>query len=125
MKFPQFDRYACIGDSITWQKDGFDITATLEADTESHVSDSDCYSPKQIAAWKNDDWFFVGVVLSVSRNGIEILEHAASLWGIDCNFPSRRKIPNWYLSDVAQELESDALAEAEKKISRILEALQK
>jgi len=123
MKFPQFASYACIGDSITWQKAGFDITATLEADYDSHVDDCGCYSKNQIEAWRNDDWFFVGVVLSVSRNGVELSDHAASLWGIECNFPSRRKNPNTYLSEVAQELEHEALIVAEKEVIRVRGAL--
>ena len=123
MKFPQFDRYACIGDSITWKKNGFDITATIEADTDSHVNDSECYSKKQIEAWKNDEWFFVGIVLSISRNGVELSGNAASLWGVECNFPSRRKNPNRYLATVAQELESEALKTAAVEIARIKVAL--
>lgn len=123
MKFPQFDRYACTGDSITWQKDGFDITATLVDDTDSHVNDCDGYSKKQIEAWKNDEWFFVGIVMSVSRNNVIISDHAASLWGIECNFPSRRKNPNHYLATLAQELESQALDTAAVEIVRIKVAL--
>lgn len=124
VKFPQFDSYACVGDKIEWSADGFDFVAHLEADTDSHVNDSECYTPKQITAWKNDEWFFVGVVVSVSRNGVELSEHAASLWGIDCNFPSRRKNPNWYLADVAQELQSEALNVARAEQARIVGALQ-
>jgi len=119
-KFPQFDSYACIGDTITWQKEGFDITAALHADTDSHVNDSDCYSPIKIKQWFNDEWFFVGVVLSVSKNGIMIDEHAASLWGIECNY---NKKSNRYLAETAQELESEAIETAKKRIEVMLKAL--
>lgn len=110
--FLQFDSYACVGDFITWQAEGFDITATLNADSDTRPEDSDCYSKKQIKVWKNDDWFFVGAVLSVAQNGVALVNHAVSLWGIDCNFPSRKKNPNTYLSECAREMESEALERA-------------
>ena len=119
-KFPQFSSYACEGDFISWQKDGFNIKATLCADTDAHVNDSDCYSFMKIKQWKNDDWFFVGVVLSVSKNDIEILDHAASIWGIECNF---NKKSNRYLSDVAREMESEALESAKVQAEKIIFAL--
>ena len=123
MVFPQFDSYTCYGDSIRWSKGGFDFTATIVRDEDEKPENSDCYSAKNIAAWKNDEWFFVGVVLAVSKNGVELSDHAASLWGIDCNFPSRKKNPNLYLSEVAQELEGEALDVAKKRQAEILKAL--
>jgi len=120
MKFPKFDNYACIGDRITWSKDGFDLTAYLEYDQDSKPSDCDCYSPLKIKQWKNDEWFFVGVVLSVSKNDVEITDHAASLWGIECNYNKRA---NLHLSQVAKELESEAIDCAKSEASRIIGAL--
>jgi len=119
-KFPQFNSYACIGDSITWQKEGFDITATLHADTGSHVHDSECYSPIKIKQWFNDEWFFVGVVLSVLKNGVMVDEHASSLWGISCNY---NKKLNRYLTEIAKELQSEAIETAKKRIEVMLKAL--
>lgn len=121
-KFPQFNAFACVGDSITWKKDGFDIRATLRADTDTHVNDQECYSVKHVKAWLNDEWFFVGVVLSVSFNGVALSDHAASLWGVDCNFP--KKGANRYLSEVAQELENEAIECGRTEVTRILEALK-
>ena len=122
--FPQFNSYACIGDKISWSKDGFDFVATLAEDSDSHVDDSECYSKKQIEAWKNDEWFFVGVVVSVAKNSVMLEDHAASLWGNDCNFPSRKKNPNAYLSEVAQELEGEALETAKVRVMEIIKALE-
>lgn len=119
-KFPQFKSYALVGDSITWQKDGFDITATLHADQDSHVNNYDCYSPIKIKQWMNDEWFFVGVVLSVSKGGILIDKHAASLWGIECNY---NKKGNKYLAQIAQELESEALEAARERIEQMIKVL--
>lgn len=119
-KFPQFNSYALIGDSITWQKDGFDLTATLEADTDSHVKDSDCYSLIKIKQWKNDEWFFVGVVISASKNGVELLDHAASIWGTECNYNDRS---NRHLASLARDMESEAVDAAKLEIKRICIAL--
>jgi hypothetical protein len=93
--FPQFDNYACEGDRIEWTSEGFDFVARLE--------------------------FYVGVVLSVSRNGVELSDHAASLWGVDCNFSDTS---NAYLSEVAQELEAEALETARAEVARIRQALE-
>ena len=119
-KFPQFHSYACVGDSITWSAEGFDFVATLEADTDTKPTDFDCYYPIKIKQWKNDEWFFVGVVISVSKNGVKLSDHAASLWGIDCNY---NKTSNRYLAEVAQELESEALESAKTEQNRIVLAL--
>lgn len=122
--FPQFNAYAIVGDFITWQAEGFDITARLEADIDTRPENSECYSKKQIEAWKNDDWFFVGVVLSVSKNGVDLGDHAVSLWGIDCNFPSRKKNPNIYLSECALDMQSEALESARAALADTLAKLQ-
>lgn len=118
--FPQFPAYACQGDRIEWTAEGFDIVARLEYDIDSNPEDVECYSPEDVQRWKNDEWFYVGVVLSVSRNGVELSDHAASLWGIDCNFSNTS---NAYLSEVAQELEAEALETARAEMARIREAL--
>lgn len=119
--FPQFDSYACAGDSIKWTTEGFELVATLEHDTETKPTDSECYSTDDIQRWKNDEWFYVGLVVSVSFNGYEITDHAASLWGIDCNFS---KTSNAYLSEVAQDLQAEAIKEAKTQAARIRAALQ-
>lgn len=121
--FPQFDSYACIGDSIQWTAGGLDLTAYLEADTDTRPEDSECYTPKQVAAWRNDEWFFVGVVVSASCGGVLVSDHAASLWGNECNFPSRRKNPNAYLAEVVQELEEAAIRYATAEAARMVAAL--
>lgn len=119
-KFPQFNSYACIGDSITWQKDGFDITATLHADSDTHINDYDCYSPVKVKQWLNDEWFFVVVVLTVSRGDVLIDDYATSLWGIECNY---NKKGNKYLAQIARELESEALEAARERIEQMIKVL--
>jgi hypothetical protein len=119
--FPQFDAYVCAGDTITWKAEGFDLTARLEHDTDTKPTDFGCYAPEDVQRWRNDEWFYVGVVLSVSRNGVELSDHAASLWGIDCNFSDTS---NAYLSEVAQELQAEALTTARAEAARIRQALE-
>lgn len=119
--FPQFDSYACPGDSIKWTAEGFELVATIERDTDTKPAYSDGYSADNIQRWKNDEWFYVGLVISVSFNGHEITDHAASLWGIDCNFNSTS---NAYLSEVAQNLQAEAIKEAKTQAARIRAALQ-
>ena len=119
MTFPKFPQYSCAGDRITWSAEGYDLTATIHHDHDSKPGDSECYSPDDVQRWENDDWFYVGVGLSVSRNGVELSDHAASLWGIECNFAQN----NDYLSEVAQELQGEALTTAAHELARIRDAL--
>lgn len=119
--FPQFAKYACIGDSITWQFEGFDITARIEFDDDTRPDQFDCYSEDEVKRWENNEWFYCGIVLSVSKNGILIDENAVSLWGVDCNFSDTS---NAYLSEVAQEMEDEAIECAKKRMIEILERLK-
>lgn len=118
--FPQFDAYVCAGDTITWKAEGFDLAARLEHDTDTKPTDSECYSADDIQRWKNDEWFYGGLAVSVSLNGVELSDHAASLWGIDCNFGN----DNSYLAEVAQELQAEAIETARAEAVRIRAALE-
>jgi hypothetical protein len=57
-------------------------------------------------AWRKGEWFYCGIVLSVERDSIELDRHAASLWGVECNYPGT---DNSYLTTVANELLPEAL----------------
>jgi hypothetical protein len=118
--FPQFDGYVCEGDSIKWSAEGFDLTATLERDDDTKPTDYECYSADDIQRWKDDEWFYGGLVVSVSINGVELSDHAASLWGIDCNFGD----DNSYLAEVAKELEGEAIETARAEAVRMRAALE-
>lgn len=126
----KFNKYVCDGDTITTEAEGFEIIARIERDDDYHIDDDDShnidtnvtgcnpYQQKKLLAarkaWKNDEWFYCGVVLSVSKNGVMLDDHAASLWAIEANYPSGRN-PNKYLTDVANELLPEAI-EAGKAI---------
>lgn len=119
-EFPPFPPYACANDSIEWTNHGFDFEAVIVYDTDTRPDDSECYDERQIRLWKSDQWFFCGVVLSVSFKGVKLSDHAASLWGIECNLSN----DNSYLSEVAQELEGEALEVAKNELTRIRKILE-
>ena len=119
----KFNDYIVIGDYVEYTPTennprGFVIRATIAKDCDTSPSDYDCYSEEEIKQWKNDNWFFCGVVLSVYKAGVCLSDHAASLWGVECNFPNTS---NSYLSDIVRDLETEALQEGDA----ILHLLQK
>lgn len=113
-----FDKYALLGDSIEWEKDGFTLCATLEYDDQTTPADFDYIKEKDIKRWQDDEWFFVGVVVSVSHGGVVLDKHAASLWGCECNLGRSNK----YLTEVAHELEEEALAVGQAVLSKLIES---
>lgn len=121
IKFPQFNSFALGGDSITWEKEGFTLTARLRYDDQTRPTDYECYSPLKIKQWKNDEWFYVGVIVSVSKNGVMLDDHAASLWGVDCNY---NKTSNKYLAIVAQDMENEAIECGKLEVEKMIKALQ-
>ena len=121
VKFPQFAAYAYIGDYIEWHKNGYTVRAALHVDNYTDPIDFDCYSAIKIKQWRNDVWSFCGVVLEVSLNGVLLGKHCASLWGVDLNYNKRS---NRYLSEVALELESEALEYAVNVQNEILDKLR-
>jgi len=117
MKFNEkFDKYVCINDTIETEIDGLTVTARIEFDQDTKPSDFDCYSKSTIKKWENDEWFFCGVVLSVSKNGVVLSGHASSLWGIECNFSKS----NEYLDEVANELLPEAIEEGNRILAKLL-----
>ena len=137
--------YVCDGDSITCDIDGFDFTATIHHDECSDKPDerqdgfwpsldpnNDGYigakSKSTLArhmakaqsvmdAWKNDEWWYVGVAVTVSRRGVELTDkYNHALWGIECNYPGS---DNSYLLKVANELLPEAMSEARKALKNL------
>ena len=130
-----FDSYVCEGDTIAAQVDGYTVTArvvrddipdapdqrqdgfwpTLDPQDAGYIgvgkTDADLEIAKANAqavmdAWEADEWFYCGIVVRVSRAGITLDDHAASLWGIEANYPGS---DNAYLTEVARELVPEAL----------------
>ena len=65
-----------------------------------------------LQSWCNDEWHYVGVVLSVARNGITLDSHAAALWGIESNATA-------YLGEVAADLLEEALGVGKAAIASL------
>jgi hypothetical protein len=132
----KFDTYVCLGDTITCEAEGFTFTARIEHDPDYHIDNDDCHNVDQEVtgcneaqqkklieareAWRNNDWFYCGIVISVSRNGVELNDHAASLWGIECNYPGS---DNAYLSECANELIDDAVEAAREALEKTRAAI--
>lgn len=69
-----------------------------------------------MAGWRKGEWFYCGVVLSVSLEGVELAPHAASLWGLEANYPGSE---NEALTRAANTLIPEALAEAGRVLTRL------
>lgn len=126
----KFDRYACEGDSIECTIDGFDAVARIVRDNDAHIDDDDCHNIDQKVtgcneeqqaklldarkAYMNDEWFYCGIVVDVSKRGIKL--GSASLWSIECNYPDS---DNDYLSEVANELLPEAIADAKNILAEL------
>jgi len=147
----KFQDYAVIGDSLTAEKDGFEIVARLAHDDDPTPPDKKqdgffpSLNPKSagyigpksertlarhmakakavLDAWHRDGWSYCGVIVTASRDGVE-LGHE-SLWGLELNYPSGSPHPNRYLDKVAAELVPEALADAKATLTRITNPIPK
>jgi len=145
-----FQTFVCEGDRIETEVDGYLVTARIARDDCGDAPDQrqDGFWPSLykdapgfigpgngwrerfdkaqaraegvMRAWKEDEWFYCGIVLSVSFEGVVLETHAASLWGIEANYPES---DNAYLTEVANELIPEALAEGRKLTAQIVAAL--
>jgi len=141
----KFDSYVCLGDSLTCEVEGYTVTARIAHDDTPDAPDerqdgfwpslypddagfigagnrwrdrfatAQALAERVMAAWKNDEWFYCGVILSVAIDGFELTDHAASLWGIEANYPES---DNAYLTEVANELLLGALEAAKAERAR-------
>lgn len=146
----KFDSFVCEGDSLTCEAHGFTITARLVRDDCGDAPDQrqdgfwpslykdaagfigagngwrDRFDAAQaraeavMEAWRKDEWFYCGIVLSVSLEGVILDDHAASLWSIEANYPDS---DNAYLSEVANELLPEALDAAKAELARLCSVL--
>ncbi|WP_420415817.1 hypothetical protein [Marinovum algicola] len=126
-RFGDAGSYVVAYDTIRTHVDGFEIVARLEPDTEASPREFDapgcCFDTTDpeygaenqaiIDAWERDEWQYFGIVLSVSRHGVTLDNHAASLWGVEGNFPTDSGRPdNSYFDTVARELIDEAVSHA-------------
>lgn len=117
---PGFDKFACVGDSVTWKKDGYTLVATLHPDNDAHVDEYEVYSKEEIRRWKEGHWFFGGLVVDVYLDDALILPNAASLWGLEVNLSDN----NDYLRRELEYLEAEALEDARERAKNLKNRLE-
>ena len=138
--------HVCAGDTITCEAGGFTVTARVVADDcpdapdqcqdgfwpSLYIGDPGFIGPGPnhrdrlrlemakaesiMEAWRKGDWFYCGIVLSVRIEGVMLTDHAASLWGVEANYPGS---DNAYLTEVAIELLPAALDAAREVLARL------
>lgn len=132
----KFDDYVCINDSIETEEGPFRITARVVPDHNSSPRDYDapecCFDTSDpehgeanqaiIDAWDDGEWCYVGIVLDVDTIDGQSwgLVGAASLWGIECNYPGE---DNSYLTEVANELLQEAIDTANDSFEIMKESI--
>jgi len=138
--------FVCEGDSLTCEAAGFEITARIVRDdcTDAPDERQDGFWPSLykdapgfigpgnnfrerfaqaqaraeavMEAWRKDEWFYCGIVLSVALEGVTLERNAAALFGIEANYPDG---DNAYLTQVANELLPEALDAGRAVLARL------
>jgi len=119
----KFSKYACIGDTVERElPGGVYLRARIEPEYDCRPDNFDCYAEEDVQRWRDDEWSYCGIVLSVHVGEETIDKHAASLWGIELNFSDDG---NSYLDEVADELadEVDVLSILEQHAGTAAAAL--
>ncbi len=145
MTFAQgFQSYVCPGDVISCEAGPFTVLAqivpddcpdapdqrqdgfwpSLYADAPGFIgpgpnhrqrfAEAQAKAEAVMGGWRKGDWFYCGIVLSVSLEGIQLASQA-SLWGIEANYP---ETDNSYLTEIANDLLSEAIAVAREALTR-------
>jgi len=135
----RFSSFVCPGDVITCETGGFTVSARIVPDDcpdppdqrqdgfwpslyreapgfigpgnnfRERFAQAQAEAEAVMEGWRKGDWFYAGVVLSVSLEGVELAPQATSLWGLEANYPGSE---NEALTQAAIALLPDALAEA-------------
>lgn len=66
----------------------------------------------RLKSWCDDQWNYVGIIVTASRAGIELA--SASLWGIESDSAD-------YLTECANELAQEAMTDAQAAIAALME----
>lgn len=112
-----FDQYVVQGDQSRCIVDGFTVIATLHHDGDTEPQGDN----PALAEWRNDEWHYFGVAVTVWRDGAQLIDdYAHARWGIEGNYPAadERANTNSYFLDVANDLLPEALADAKDKIHK-------
>ena len=147
----RFSDFVCEGDSIACEVAGFEIVARIERDDctdapdqrqdgfwpslykdapgfigpgpnhRKRFADAQAKAEAVMKAWRESQWCYCGIVLSVALEGVTLDAHAASLWGVEANYPGS---DNAYLTEVAHELLPEALDTGRASARRLCAALE-
>ena len=79
-------------------------------------ADAQAKAEAVMEGWRNRDWFYCGIVLSVSLEDVDLAQTGAALFGIEANYPGT---DNSYLTDVANELLPESIAVARETLTRL------
>ena len=142
----RFSSFVCPGDVITCEIEGFTVSAriipddcpdppdqrqdgfwpSLYKDAPGFIGPGNNFRARFAKAqaeaeaimegWRKGEWFYCGIVLSVSVDGVELAPHAASLFGLEANYP---ETDNSYLTEVAENLLPDAMTAAREVLARL------
>ena len=111
------------------QSENFTLTLVVDYDPWADTRDDDGLTPKQIEAWKNDEWCYVTATLTASRAGIELGED--SLCGLEYgtftitddsdNVVTTKEITIDDIYDyVGLELSGEAVSKAQEKLTELM-----
>ena len=92
--------------------DGVALTLAMIREDDSDPEDSDCYSDEDIAAWRNDEWEYVGIIVTATLADGRTGE--GSLWGVDVGgyYPGTELSQAW---DAVTDAIAEAVCDAEGK----------
>ena len=146
-----FSNFVCEGDSLACEVAGFEIVARVERDDctdepdqrqdgfwpslykdapgfigpgpnhRKRFADAQAKAEAVIKSWREGQWFYCGIVLSVALESVTLDPNAASLWGIEANYPGS---DNAYLTEVAQGLLPEALDAGRAAAHRLCAAFE-
>lgn len=136
MSVPDFGDFVCAGDSVRWKRGPFQFVATVEYDNDTRATDFDqpgwyldttavtngAANKAIIDAWKNNEWWFGNLVVTVSLDD-QVLATESSC-GIEINFPAEERDSwhkaNGYLSIAAEEMENELMFAAKKRAKELI-----
>lgn len=110
--------------------EGFDIRAELVPDDTAFDSPTDVadYQPDTIQAWHNGDWYYVGIIVTASRAGVDL--GSDSVWMMeygnltpDSPFVDPLKgIGPEFANGYGPDLIDNAIADARLKLTELVDA---
>ena len=119
--YSKMRRYYDVERAVTIAKrDGWDAPPYGEGTPGERAARAVERNFQALRAWCHDEWYWGSMHLEVSFRAVELDDCAASLGGIEVNWPGWGEGDNSHLLDIANEL----LPEAIERAKAVLETLQ-